>query len=102
MMRIKKDNTVMVINGKDNGKQGSVIEILAKKNKIKVKGVAIVTRHVKARKQGEVPGIVKSESFIDMSKVMPVCNSCKKPTMPKIKVVESKKMQVCKRCDEVI
>lgn len=101
-MRIKKNSTVVVISGKDKGKQGPVIEILLKKNKIKVKDVAIATRHVKARKQGEVSGIVKSEAFIDLSKVMPVCGSCKKATVPRMKLVDNKKMLACKRCNEII
>jgi large subunit ribosomal protein L24 len=102
MMRIKKNNTVVVISGKDKGKQGPVIEILANKNKIKVKDVAVVTRHVKARRQGETGGIIKSEAFIDMSKVMPLCGSCKKATVPKVKLVDNKKMLACKRCEEII
>ena len=63
--RIKKNDTVVVLSGKDKGKTGSVIEILPKKGKVMVKGVAVVTRHVKARKQGEVPGIKKEETYID-------------------------------------
>jgi large subunit ribosomal protein L24 len=102
MMRIKKNNTVLVISGKYKGKQGSVIDILPEKNKIKVKDVAIVARHVKARRQGDVSGIIRSEAFIDMSNVMPVCGSCMKATVPRVKLVDDKKMLACKRCEEVI
>ena len=67
--RIKKNDTVVVLSGKDKDKKGSVIEVLPKKGKVLVKDVAIVTRHAKARKQGEVAGIRKEESYINASKL---------------------------------
>jgi large subunit ribosomal protein L24 len=100
--RIKKNSTVAVISGKDKGKQGSVIEFLPKENKIKVKDVAVVAHYRKARRQGETSAIVRAEAFISMSKVMPVCGSCKKPTVPRVKLVDNKKMLMCKRCEEII
>lgn len=75
METIKKNDTVRVITGKDKGKEGSVIAILPKKGKVMVKGVAIVTRHAKARKQGETSSIKKRESYIDISNVMLVRSS---------------------------
>lgn len=80
MMRIKKNDTVVVIGGKDKGKRGTVIDILPKKGKVKVKGIAVVTRHVKARRRGEASAIKREENFIDISKVMPVCPKANKPT----------------------
>ena len=68
-MNIKKNDMVLVITGADKGKKGSVIEILPEKGKIKVQGVAIVTRHAKARRQGEKSAIKKLERFIDISNV---------------------------------
>ena len=56
---IKKNDKVMVIAGKDRGKQGNIIEVFPKKGKVRVKGVSIITRHVKPRRQGETGGIVK-------------------------------------------
>ena len=72
--RIKKNDVVIVISGKDKGKKGAVLEIVPGKNLVRVKDVALVTRHVKARRQGEVSGVKKEESFISFSKVMPVCD----------------------------
>lgn len=72
MAHIKKNETVLVITGKDKGKKGVVLEVLPKKNKVLVKGVAITTRHVKARRQGEVAGIKKEENYIHISNVVPV------------------------------
>ena len=70
--RIKKGELVYILTGKDKGKKAAVIEILSKKGKVMVKGVALVTRHVKARKQGEVSGIKQQERYIDISNVKPV------------------------------
>ena len=99
--RVRKDDTVMVLSGKDKGKQGSVIAILPKKGKVMVKDVAVMTKHVKARKAGEIAGIRKEESFIDLSNVMPVCSSCKKACRVNSKSLDSgKKVRMCNRCEE--
>ncbi|HBL98455.1 TPA: 50S ribosomal protein L24 [Candidatus Dependentiae bacterium] len=68
-MNIKKNDMVVVITGSDKGKKGAVVDILSKKGKIKVQNVAVVTRHLKARRQGEKPGIRKQERWIDVSNV---------------------------------
>lgn len=100
--RVKKNDTVVVISGKDRGKQGPVLEILPKKNAVVIKDVAIVTRHVKARAQGQTAGIKKQEAYIDLSKVMPICSSCKKPCRIQIKVIEGNiNARSCHRCKEV-
>jgi large subunit ribosomal protein L24 len=70
--RLKKNDKVQVITGKDNGKVGEILELCAKSGRIKVKGVNVVTKHLKARKEGDAAGIQKRESFINMSNVMPV------------------------------
>lgn len=102
VMRIKKNDTVVILSGKDKGKKGEVIEILPKKDKVLVKGVAVVSRHAKARKQGETPGIKKQESYIDISKVMPLCASCQKPSRVGSSLLEDgKKARACKRCNEI-
>jgi large subunit ribosomal protein L24 len=100
--RIKKNDTVMIVSGKDRGKKGSVIEVMPKKDKVMVKGVAMVTRHAKARRQGETPGIKKKESFISLSKVMPVCSGCGRPCRINTKILkEGKHARICSRCKEI-
>lgn len=102
MMRVKKKDQILVISGKDKGKKGEVIEVLPKKGKLKVKGIAIATRHVKPRRAGEPSGIVKSETFINLSKVMPICKACSKPARVGVKLLEGeKKARNCKRCGEI-
>lgn len=103
MAHVKKDDQVVVLTGKDQGKRGMVIQVLASKNKVMVKGVCIAVKHVKARKQGDVAGIKKEERFIALSNVMPVCSSCNKPCRIKAKVVDGdKKIRACHRCQAVL
>ncbi|HSC25200.1 MAG TPA: 50S ribosomal protein L24 [Candidatus Babeliales bacterium] len=100
--RIKKNDIVQVMAGKNKGIQGAVIAILPKKGKVMIKGVAIVTHHTKPRRAGEPGGIRKEESFIDMSHVMPICSSCKKPSRVNACLLDlEKSVRVCNRCKEI-
>ncbi len=100
--RIKKNDTVIVLTGKDKGKQGEVVAISRKKDKVLVKGIAVITRHAKARKTGEVAGIRKEESFINFSNIMPICTACKKPSRVNTKIIDAKKRaRICNRCKEI-
>jgi len=101
MARVKKNDTVLVISGKDKGKKGAVVDIYPKKGKVLVQGVNIVIRHAKARKQGDVAGIKQEERPVSVSNVMPVCSSCKKPCRVGTKKLESgKSVRVCASCKE--
>jgi large subunit ribosomal protein L24 len=103
LSRIKKNDTVCVISGKDRGKQGQVISVDEKKKRIIVKGAGIITRHVKPRRRGEQGGIKKEESFISVDKVMPICSSCKKACRVQVKAREGKKKaRIGCRCKEVL
>lgn len=101
MERIKKNDTVMVVSGKYRGKIGKVIEIWPKKGKVLVKDVAIVTRHIKAKKRNDVPGIRKEESPIALSKVMPICPVTNKPCRVASKMVDGKKVRISIRSKEL-
>jgi large subunit ribosomal protein L24 len=98
LARIRKNDTVLVISGKDKGKQGTILEICPQKDKVMVRGVAICVRHCKARKAGEVPAIKKEEGYLASSKVMPVCRSCKKPTRIQIKRTNQDAVRTCCHC----
>jgi large subunit ribosomal protein L24 len=100
--RIKKNDNVIVISGKDKGKKGLVIDLSPKNGQVLVKGIAVATRHMKARKQGEMSGIRKEESFIDLSNVMPVCGACDKPCRTNGKVLDSgNRTRICNNCKEI-
>lgn len=103
MFRVKPKDTVVVLTGKDKGKQGEVIAISTKKGKVKVRGIAIVTRHVKARRQGETSTIKKEESFIDLSNVMPVCAKTGKASRINFATsADGAKVRVCNVSKEVL
>lgn len=70
--RLKKNDKVVVISGKDKSKTGEIIALSWKHSRVKVKNVNVVTCHVKAKKQGETSKIKKREAFIHISNVMPV------------------------------
>ncbi len=102
MMRIKKNDTVVVLTGKDKGKKGTVLDVLYDKKLVKVSSVAIVTKHVKAKRQGETSGIKKQESYIHLSNVMLVASDGK-PCRVGFKVLDDgKKVRVCSRTQKVI
>lgn len=93
---VKTGDTVVVISGKDAGKQGKVLAVNAKTNRITVENVNIVSKHQKARKAQEKSQIVKREGSIDVSNVMIVCSICGKATRVKHAVVDGKSVRVCK------
>ena len=98
-LHVRKDDTVVVLSGKDKGKQGKVLETSPKEEKVIVEGVNMVTKHVKPRRQGESGGIVKAEGAMYASKVMVVCPSCGKPTRAAHKTLaDGTKMRACKKC----
>ena len=98
-MNIKKGDKVVVLSGKDKGKEGLVLEAMPKAGKVIVEGINIVSRHTKPRRQGEQGGIVKKEAAIYACKVQRVCPKCNKATRPAHKLLaDGKKVRVCKKC----
>jgi large subunit ribosomal protein L24 len=100
-VHVKKNDTVMVISGKDKGKIGEVLSVMPKAGKVVVKGVAVVTKHQKPNKQNMQGGIVKKEAAINSSKVMLYCPKCKSVTRISNIIDENgTKNRVCKKCGE--
>ena len=97
-MNIKKNDTVVVLSGKDKGKTGKVLGTLPSDMKVVVEGVNMATCHLKPRRQGETGGIVQREAAIYASKVQVVCPKCNKGTRVAHKIVDGKKIRVCKHC----
>ena len=97
-MSIRKDDLVVVLSGKDKGKQGKVLGTVPGSLKVVVEGINMVTCHVKPRKQGEEGGIVKREAAIYASKVQVVCPKCDKGTRVAYEIKDGKKVRVCKHC----
>ena len=97
-MNIKKGDKVVVLSGKDKGKQGTVVGTIPGKSKVVVEGINMVTCHVKPRKQGEQGGIVKREAALNSCKVQVLCTKCNKGTRIAHKIEDGKKSRVCKHC----
>ena len=98
-MSIKKGDVVVVLSGKDKGKQGKVLAAMPADRKVIVEGINVVSRHTKPRKQGEEGGILKKEAAIYACKVQRVCPKCNKATRPAHKLLaDGKKVRVCKKC----
>ena len=97
-MSIRKDDLVVVLSGKDKGKQGKVLEVQPKAGKVIVEKVNVVSRHTKPRKQGDQGGILKKEAPIYACKVQRVCPKCNKGTRVAHKIEGGKKTRVCKHC----
>ena len=97
-MNVKKNDTVVVLSGKDKGKQGKVQGTIPSEAKVVVEGVNMVTCHTKPRRQGEQGGIVRREAALYASKVQVVCPKCGKGTRVAHKIEDGKKTRVCKHC----
>ena len=98
-MNIKKGDKVVVLSGKDKGKQGKVLGTVPGSLKVVVEGINMVTCHVKPRRQGETGGIMQREAAIASCKVQRVCPKCNKATRPAHKLLaDGKKVCVCKKC----
>jgi len=100
-MKIKKNDTVLVITGKDKGKKGKVLVVMPKENKVIVEGVNIQTKHAKA-KQNQPAEIRKVEGPIDASNVMYYDTKAKAPTRIGFKVENCHKKRVSKKTGQVI
>ncbi len=99
MQRVKANDTVYVIAGKDRGKTGKAVEILKERDRIKVDGVNIVKRSQKPSQRDPRGGIINKVLSIHASNVLPVCPSCKKPARVKTGHEGEKKQRVCKLCN---
>ncbi len=97
-LNVKRDDTVLVISGKDKGTKGKVLVSLPQEERVIVQNVNMVTRHKKPRKQGEPGGRIKQEAAIHASNVLIVCPKCNKPTRVGHAFEGDKKVRVCKKC----
>ncbi|MCD7862675.1 MAG: 50S ribosomal protein L24 [Lachnospiraceae bacterium] len=100
MLKIKKGDTVKVIAGKDNGKQGKVVSVDLKTRKVIVEGINMVTKHAKPSQANPNGGIVRKEAPIDGSNVMLVYKG--KPTRVGFGMKGGKKVRIAKATGEVI
>jgi large subunit ribosomal protein L24 len=100
---IKKNDTVMVIAGKEKGKSGKVLRIIPKKDRAIVEKLNMVKRHMRPGPYSRQGGILEREAPIHVSNLMLLCSKCTDPTRVGYKILEDeRKVRYCKKCSEVI
>ena len=102
MQRIKKDDTVKVIAGKDRGKEGRVVRVLPEAGRVLVEGVNVATKHRRVqttRAGAQEGGIVHEEMPLHASNVMPICPSCGAATRVGAKFIDEEKHRYCRKCE---
>jgi len=102
-VRIRRDDNVMIIAGKDRGKSGKVRRTFPKKDRVVVEGLNIIKRHSRARRATRQAGIIELEAPIHVSNVMLLCDKCSKPTRIGVRfLADGRRVRVCNSCQEVI
>jgi len=101
VFRVKKNDEIKVIAGKDKGKNGRVLKVDGVAGRVLVEGVNMVKKTLRKRKQNDRGGIIEVESPLHISNVMIVCKKCG-PVRTGYKFVADKKVRVCKKCGEVV
>jgi large subunit ribosomal protein L24 len=99
--KLKKEDTVQIIHGKDRGKTGKVIKIDNTKGRVFVQGLNLVKKAVKPKKQGDKGGIIDIEAGVDISNVKIMCKKCG-PSRIGYKIDGDKKSRICKKCGDVL
>ncbi|MCA1794304.1 MAG: 50S ribosomal protein L24 [Desulfobacteraceae bacterium] len=102
-IRIKKDDKVKVLTGKDKDKIGKVLKVVKKTNRVVVENINVVKVHQRPTQANPQGGIVDKNMPIHISNIMLMCNSCVKPTRIGTKQLENgKRVRICKKCNEQI
>jgi len=102
-MKIRKNDTVVIIAGKDRGKKGKIRRALPNEDRVIVEGLNMIKRHSRAGRAARQAGIIELEAPIRVSNVMLVCGKCGKPTRVSVSFLEDgKKVRICNSCREVI
>lgn len=97
--RIKKGDTVEVIQGKERGKRGKVLHVLRSEGRVVVERVNFIKRHVRPSQKNPQGGIIEREGSMDISNVQLVCPSCGKPTRVGVRFDGGTKSRYCKKCN---
>jgi len=102
-MKIRKNDTVLVIAGKDKGKKGKVRFAHPKDESVVIEGINFIKRHARARGAVRQAGIIELEAPIHVSNVMLLCDKCNHPTRTDLRILQDdRKVRVCQSCGEVI
>lgn len=99
MLRIKKNDIVTVIAGKEKGKRGKVLEVLTAENRIRIENINLVKKARRRTQQNQQGGIVDQEASLHISNVMLFCKPCNVPVRTKVSILkDGSKIRECKKC----
>lgn len=102
-MRIKKNDTVMIIKGKDRGKTGRVMRVISHEMRAVIEGRNLVKKHARRTQQNPQGGIIQIETPVRLSNLMPVCQKCNKPVRIGYLIgKDNKKIRICGKCKEAL
>ena len=102
-MKIQKNDTVLIIVGKDKGKKGKVRKAIPSKERVIIEGLNLIKRHSKTKGKTRQAGIIELEAPVSISNVMVICNKCNKPARIGYRLLEDgKRARYCHKCSEVI
>jgi large subunit ribosomal protein L24 len=101
--RLRKDDTVIIIAGKERGKTGKILHVIPETNRVVLERLNLVKRHTKPRGMQQQGGIVEKEASLDASNVQPLCGRCNKPTrIGRRRLDDGRAVRVCRRCNELL
>lgn len=101
-MKIRKDDKVLIISGKDRGRIGRVLRSFPKEARLLIEGINLRKKHIRARREGEKGQIVEIPAPLHISNVKLICPKCNKATRVGYKIEKDKKYRICKKCKEPI
>jgi large subunit ribosomal protein L24 len=102
-LSVKKNDTVLVIAGKEKGKKGRVLSVYPTKDSLLIEKINMIKKHMKPNRKYSQGGIIEKEAPIHISNVMLVCPKCSKPTrIANTALQDSRKLRTCNKCREVI
>jgi large subunit ribosomal protein L24 len=101
-MKIKKNDNIIVISGKDRGKKGKVIKVFLDAGKILIDGINLIKKHNRPKKSGEKGQIIEIPAPIDASNVKIICPKCGKPSRVEYNLTKAGKFRMCKKCGQEI
>jgi large subunit ribosomal protein L24 len=103
MFKIKRNDIVKVVSGKDKGKQGKVLRVFRSSNRAIVERINLVKKHLRRRREDQQSGIVAVESPIQVSNLMVICKHCNKPARIGFTILkDGTKSRLCKKCKEIV
>ncbi len=103
-LRLRRNDQVLVIAGRDRGKRGKVLRILPERNRAIVERINMIKRHTRPNPTQNIKGgVIEREGSINISTLMVVCNECDRPTRPRHKHLnDGRKVRICHHCEGVI